>query len=399
MKQSRKSEVGSRKGTDATSSPHAHIERLLLLPNSEFRIPNWPASRGITLVELLIVITILALVTAATIPIMAPAVESRRIRESARLVSGMFTSAQTRAIAAGRPVGIWIERMDPATVGSNASVMIFLCEVPPPYAGDTTDAKIRITDVSVATSWKGRLTDSNSVETLPVSPGDFIKINYQGPLYQIKTLTRINADEIEITFYRSGYPTPARTPPGSAGVPYQIYRQPEKTSEAPLQLPDSIVIDLTWSGPGSGFFQRSDPPVLTTPSPPRVYPPTRPVIFTFNQSGSLDYMYDTGDPPVRVTSPIHFLVGKREKVPAPDNPLIGSDDEPEDDYVYTDAPDVQAEKHNWKDMENLWVSVQPHTGMVTTSNVASVVDKNWLPDALVPATRRFATDSRSIGGR
>src|SRR5262245_39337514 len=64
-----------------------------------------------TLVELLVVIAIISTVTLATVPMILPALDSRRIRESARIVSTQFASAQSEAIARGRSVGVWIERL------------------------------------------------------------------------------------------------------------------------------------------------------------------------------------------------------------------------------------------------------------------------------------------------
>ena len=99
------------------------------------------ARRGFTLVELLVVITILMLITAATIPILAPGTETRRQREAARLVSTAFASAQTEALAAGKPVGVWIER-DTST--RYAATVIYGCEVPPPYTGEFAGATVAV---------------------------------------------------------------------------------------------------------------------------------------------------------------------------------------------------------------------------------------------------------------
>ena len=46
---------------------------------------------GITLIELLVVIIILVTLVAAVIPVMAPAVETRRIREAARIGRAQHT--------------------------------------------------------------------------------------------------------------------------------------------------------------------------------------------------------------------------------------------------------------------------------------------------------------------
>ena len=92
---------------------------------------------GVTLIELLIVITILLMVTAAAIPLMIPALQNRRGREAARLVSSFISAARSRAIETGRPVGVMLERYN----GLPFAMSLSYVEVPPTYAGDTVNSK------------------------------------------------------------------------------------------------------------------------------------------------------------------------------------------------------------------------------------------------------------------
>src|SRR5687768_6520974 len=99
------------------------------------------ARRGITLIELLLVIFIMLLITAIAIPTMSPSIEQRRIRETSRLVTSYIQGARTRAIQIGRPVGVWIEEM-PSLDG--ASTTMFYGAVPPIYAGDSVGSTVTI---------------------------------------------------------------------------------------------------------------------------------------------------------------------------------------------------------------------------------------------------------------
>src|SRR3954462_616090 len=67
--------------------------------------------RGMTLIELLIVIVILTTIVGAAIPLISPSNDDRRLRESARTLNTYITGAQTRAIAAKRPYGIALKRL------------------------------------------------------------------------------------------------------------------------------------------------------------------------------------------------------------------------------------------------------------------------------------------------
>jgi type II secretory pathway pseudopilin PulG len=94
---------------------------------------------GATLVELLAVILILMMITAMTIPAVAPAVSGRRTREAARMVSAFLNAARSRAIETGRPAGVWIERVPGLP---EAAVSMFFAEVPPIYGGDFLDSTV-----------------------------------------------------------------------------------------------------------------------------------------------------------------------------------------------------------------------------------------------------------------
>ena len=81
-------------------------------------------------------------------PLLLPVIDSRRIRETARIVSTQFASAQSEAMAKGRPVGVWIERLGANDTSTNldrsAAMDIYLCEVPQPYSGDSIDSRMTV---------------------------------------------------------------------------------------------------------------------------------------------------------------------------------------------------------------------------------------------------------------
>ena len=108
-----------------------------------------PIRRAVTLVELLIVVSIITLLAAIALPAMQTGMESRRTREAARAVHVFFASAQVRALELGRPVGVMLER---STIDPRACTLVRQVEVPPPYAGDLDGAEMRGAGLSVAGS-------------------------------------------------------------------------------------------------------------------------------------------------------------------------------------------------------------------------------------------------------
>jgi prepilin-type N-terminal cleavage/methylation domain-containing protein len=97
--------------------------------------------RGFTLVELLVVIFIMLLITAITIPVIAPAMSNREVREAARMVDSFVNGARTRALLAGHPVGVVLERQQN---NPSACTTLSYCEQPDPYAGDYQLSTIRL---------------------------------------------------------------------------------------------------------------------------------------------------------------------------------------------------------------------------------------------------------------
>lgn len=94
---------------------------------------------GFTLLELLVVILIMLSVTAVTIPVVAPAMKGRQIREGARMLSTFLNAARNRAIESGRPAGVWLERMPGLR---EACINVHFAEIPPAYGGDFLDSSV-----------------------------------------------------------------------------------------------------------------------------------------------------------------------------------------------------------------------------------------------------------------
>lgn len=392
-----------------------------------------------TLVELLVVIAIITVVSALAVPLLTPVLDTRRVRESARMLSSEFAAAQSEALARGRSVGVWIERLPNEP---NAAIDMFLCEVPPPYSGDS-EASTATVSVMVAgpqnnivttpggspqtvlkyqglfvfgasdTSWVGLL-----------RPGDTIRFGARGPLYRFSdqqtapatatidpttgllkpgspptSMLIEPADSANLVYNYTTNPlaktkvtglftsvAPAAFSPQGWTTPYQIYRQPVKSSSQPLQLPQSAMLDLAYSGFGNGGWLSLLPPALNTPPSP--------LVILFNSTGAVDGWLLVGDkdfgamqPP---PGPMHFLIGKREKV-STQHPYSSTS------YVYSEDPETQAKKHNFRDLENIWVSINPQSGLITTSEVAELRDQ--ATSTVMTDQQAYTALAQQLGGQ
>ena len=171
-----------------------------------------PLRRGVTLVEMLIVISIIVILTVTAIKVVQPDGQ-RRVREAARAVNVYLSSAQHRAMEIGRPCGVIFHR-DNGTNFPTASTVLDQCESPLPFSGDQNSAVVKVQNWTFRTdSWTDAggyphpwpYWDNNTGNPPPVLQtivlkvqvrigdfpnlllkyGDWMQLNGQGPYYQI----------------------------------------------------------------------------------------------------------------------------------------------------------------------------------------------------------------------
>ncbi len=341
------------------------------------------ARRGLTLIELLVVVSIMLIVTVIAVPAMKPAMENRKIREAAREVNVYLGSARNHAIELGRPVGV-LFTID-TTIQGNPSLELQQVEIPATYAGDTTGATASVyfspssTNPSTTYNSDGTVTYTVTITFTPAlgvafHVGDFIQFDYQGLLFSIASVSSTTPPISSATatiHLPPGWPLPWPTPTQgvTVAVPFQITRLPvfsttaiatlaTQSAVAPLQLPSGTVIDLQFSGTNSGFGFGAG-----AASP----------MLIFSPAGGVSWVYPlyTGGVPTLspLIDPVYFLIGRRDRMYLPVDNLA-----------------------NWQDPNNLWVSVTPQTGRITTvENAAGATSPT--------AARSFALQGQSKGGR
>ncbi len=345
-----------------------------LIPNPQSPIPRFPP-RGFTLIEMLIAITIMVMLMALAATTLVPAGESRRLREAARALNVYLGSARNRAMETGRPCGVTFHRFGTLP----CSMSIDQCEVPPCYCGDTEQSAATLSVTSPTTITATLLTDT---PLGLIRPGDLVQFNCQGPYYTIAP-TSGSTNPVDGNGYLSSPATlalvldisqnpvvPWPTGTQSLPVPYRIFRAPVKGGASPLQLPAPIVVDLQWSGVG---IDPSGSDVMSLVNVPL----NQDVCILFSPNGSIQQVYSpVGTLNGPVTQPIFLLVGKRERV---------------GQSVATPTPANKSQWANWQDLDNIWVVVNPQTGLVTADNIAV--------GANVGAARFLARDAQGMGGK
>jgi type II secretory pathway pseudopilin PulG len=329
-----------------------------------------------TLIELLMVISILTVLLAVSIPMIRPAFQDRNLREAARQVNIFFAGAKARAAEQGRPVGVWIERFDPTTeLGTRHATRLYMAEVAASFTGASLDSRATVTPTGIVGTLNLPAADDMILRTI-IAPGEKFTIKFDHKGFDYFGL-RQAAGPFEIQI-------PLGVPAGAAatgpGLTYEITRGPTRSSVSPLTLPGDSVIDLSLSGTGTTGREMDSAAVA-----PWV---ATPIIIMFAPTGRVDYVYLAGKA-FQPFAPLHLLIGRKAKVV---NPLT------------TDVANPQTT--NLGDPTSLWITISERTGSILTSDNA---DTSFVPPATPPppfdpsvrlkAAREFARSSVQKGGR
>ena len=337
-----------------------------------YPLPNRRA--GMTLVELLVVIIILGLLAVTVLPALATSAESRRTRETARMVSSFIAKAQGRAIGRQEWSGLKLAAVNASSV---AAIDLFLADVPEAYRGDTTSAALTISGTpssTMATAVPASAGDIFSIATLGIQAGDPIRFDGRGTPYEISS-----ASSSSVVFKLRGNSAVAKedvgqsahnTPWPALNVPhtFEIYRQPQP-SGLPLTLAGGRAIDLYWSGFGppqsngiAGTYQQFSTLGGAGSS----------VSILFDSVGRLRQLV-IGAYHYTVTGPVYLLIGRADRAGQGYGTLNTNDD---------------SLGANWQYPDSYWIAIDPITGLVRTAeckpNSASVLDSQvWIRQALL----------------
>ncbi|HEY2838235.1 MAG TPA: hypothetical protein VGJ26_03755 [Pirellulales bacterium] len=382
---------------------------------------------GATLMELLAVIIIMTMLAAAAMPVIAPAMQNRQVREASRIVNGFLSGARNRAMQTGRPVGVVFERMQGLP---EACVTMSYAEVPPPYAGDSIGSTALLSGNGITAltplndPMTGNLIGSQDIGWIgTVRQYDLIKFNYIGDMFPIRgAVSTASGSPVTIQpdpagyFTATGMPGPncywmlgkgklsGANPPSGGNLKYQIFRAPIRMAAGSVQLPGTAVIDLTCSGfdnPTTPIpmdynnnpvgnpigipwisSQSFQPLPQSIPGVGNVFQyglsDTSSVTLTFGPSGAVDWVWCWPIPfiPYVVPSPSnthHNPVPLAFRPSQPIHLMIGRRELlplPTALPAITD-PTVSGFQPflNWQDVGNYWVTISPQSGLVTTNEV------------------------------
>ena len=149
---------------------------------------GWAMSRGLTLVEMLVVVAIVAFLAVLTIPHVKTATEGARIRDAAEIVSSTLSRARIEAIERRTPVGVQFVRSSEQT---EACLQMAIVQDSPLYTGTSDGAMVRVQRwLATSPAIVKILLTSGAIGNGTVRCGDRIQFgtrawNPSGPSYEI----------------------------------------------------------------------------------------------------------------------------------------------------------------------------------------------------------------------
>ncbi len=338
-----------------------------------------------TLIELLIVIAIMTIVTAAVVPQIRTISKERSIREAARVAGGFTVEASDRARAEGFG-GIAIFRNPRATrdvggvnptiyyVGNSMAQLKFTT----PFVGNTESDFAQITAGTVNPVAINAPYDTSVV----IEAGSYIQFGTSPSKYLILGVAAGGPGILNLTL-----DLPSYQPNPSGNKPFRIWRRPRINENSKINLPRGYLVNLNYSGhlaaAGNDF-------AWTTFSQPQIDDPTAqaPVIILFDEKGGIDRIYPNG-----------FLGGSY--VPHSSTYLSIAEDTIGNTFLGSSMPQSYTTKGTdlLDDPTMMWLTVDHETGSV---NVA----QSSPPLTLIPGVGPyFATqqlrilESLQIGGK
>jgi len=328
-----------------------------------------PDLRGMTLVELLVVVAIIGLLAVTVSPLFASRSERRLLGDAAAVVSAQLNEAIARSIGSPDGGGAWLQA-DPNGPNPNAVLSMGVARRGHVISGMLTMG------IVTATSTSAPINDPGGA---PLPAGGFIQLLGSPFVYRLRTPTELEFPP------GSGYtPRNAAFPASSGTYAFQAFEPPRQRMTSRIRgFRGGACIDLSASTIGV-FGYTDDPDVVRLGVGSSAPPTTLAVMFDSVGRTAMAWVNTPTDEdnwnsyPLDSGRPVALLVGQAFRIGLqrrPANQL--TEDNP--------GPNIQS-------ADAFWVVIDPRAGIVRTIPNNPVLDPNGTEEAAIQFAQRFVVE-------
>ena len=294
--------------------------------------------RGMTLVELLVVVIILGLLGVAAAPAINSSSSKSKLREAASSVSSHITRAASQAVGRTAGYGAWLA---PETAGMTTSPtsMLRFCPGTVEASGTVAVTVSSLTATTAAISLTPPYQAMTGTSTVP--SGTLLRISGLPYDYALVNTATVAFSGASTT---NSWPRPSGPLPATVSMPFTLQVPPMRTVGGKTMLGGNVCVDLPQSTVGVYSYS----PTVTSLSN------NGPLIITFDNVGRPKTILFTGTngasklTAVDPQTPVALLVGLRDQVGA----------------AYQSTPSNDNPGTNWQRNDAWWVVIDPRSGSV-----------------------------------
>ena len=304
--------------------------------------------RGMTLVELMVVVAIIGILSVVVLPLLANSSESRKTREAARSAVSYVARSHNRVLGRLEWGGFWMVPV----AGTNYALDLFLADVPEVFQGDTFGITVSGSGTTSSGTPVFSLTSGSlGGATVSGTLGDLVRFDGSGPWYAFVSSTMLTRRGTGAYAVENVSQTTLNTPWPTANVPhtYELMRQPIR-SGSPFTFADGRCVDLAQSGyvSSTGYTVFGNAPGS--------------IAVLFDGTGRLRQMI-VGATRITPVGAIFLLVGRSDRAVSTPAALSNSDD---------------STGYNWQYADSYWIGIDPLTGVAKVAecyrNATTVVE-------------------------
>ena len=296
--------------------------------------------RGMTLVELLVVVIILGLLGVASAPAINSSSSKRRLREAASSVSSHIIRAASEAVGRNAGYGAWLEPETSATATSPTSALRFC----PGTVEASGTVALTVSSLSAATAAVSMTPSYQALTgTSTVPSGTLLRVSgmpYDYSLVNTATVVFLGSSTV------NSWPKPSGAYPGTVSLPFTLQVPPMRTAGGKTVLGGNVCVDLPQSTVGVYSYSPTVTPISNN----------GPLIMTFDKVGRPKAILfsgtnSNGTPTLTASdaqTPVALLVGLRDQV----------------GLAYQSTPTDDNPGTNWQRNDAWWVVIDPRSGGV-----------------------------------